>query len=53
MVYPLANQVLMSEWGKRRLADDELRMLHSHSWRKRSEQIITKAARRAWVRVFR
>jgi len=34
----------MSECGKRCLADEELRMLYSHSWWKRSEQIITKTA---------
>ena len=41
----------MSGWGKRCLADEELRMLYSHSWWKRCEQIITKTAGRAWVRV--
>ncbi len=43
----------MSGWGKRCLADEELRMLYSHSWWKRCEQIITKTAGRAWVRVCR
>ncbi len=43
----------MSGWGKRRLADEELRMLHSHSGWKRSEPIITKTAGRAWIRVRR
>jgi len=36
--------VLVSEWGKRRRADNELRMLYSDSGRKRSEPIITKTA---------
>jgi hypothetical protein len=43
----------MSECGKRCLADEELRMLYSDSWWKRSKQIITKTAGRAWVTVCR
>jgi hypothetical protein len=43
----------MSGRGKRCLADEELRMLYSHSWWKRCEQIITKTAGRSWVRVCR
>jgi hypothetical protein len=48
-MYPLAESGAEVGWGKRRLADEELRMLHSHSGWKRSELIITKTAARAWV----
>jgi hypothetical protein len=36
--------MLMSGWGKRCLADQELRMLYSHGWWKRSEQRMPPSA---------